>query len=339
MVNTSQTINISNSTILRVVLILLGLVFLYLIRDVLIIVFVAVIIAAAVNGPASWLSRRGVPRILGVIFIYLLIFFVLALIIYLILPPLAEQIKQLTVVFPEYMEKLGFNFKDWWQRYQESGEKLDNILGQINERLAQAASGVFTTTIGIFGGLFSALIILVISLYLSVQEKGIKKFLMSLTPAQHQAYISDLVYRIQIKMGGWLRGQLLLMIIVGLLIFFGLFFLGVKYALVLALLAGLLEVIPYVGPIIAAVPAVILAFFQMPFLALLVILLYVVIQQLENYLIVPLVMRRAVGLNPVVIIVAMLVGVKLAGIIGLILSVPIAAAIAEFLKDIRKKEA
>jgi len=129
------------------------------------------------------------------------------------------------------------------------------------------------------------------------------------------------------------------MFIIGCLTFIGLYFLGVPYVLILALLAGLFEIIPYVGPIIAAIPAIILAFLVSPFLALLVILLYVVIQQLENYVIVPQVMKKAVGLNPIVIIVVMLIGAKLAGVLGLILSVPLAASVAEFLKDIRKKDA
>jgi predicted PurR-regulated permease PerM len=127
------------------------------------------------------------------------------------------------------------------------------------------------------------------------------------------------------------------MFIVGCLTYIGLYFLGIKYALTLALVAALLEIIPYIGPILAAIPAVILGFAQSPFLALLVILLFVVIQQLENYIIVPQVMKKTVGLNPIVIIIVMLIGAKLAGVIGIILAVPVAAAVAEFLKDIRKE--
>lgn len=332
-----QTINISTSTILRIILILLGLVFLYIIRDVLIIVFVAIVIAAAINGPANWLQRHRVPRILGVIFLYLILFLVLALIITLILPPLAEQIKHLVTAFPEYTEKIGVGFQEWWGKYKGEGENLQNFLGRLADKLTQAATSIFATIGGIFGGLASALIVLVISFYLAVQEKGVKKFLMSLTPIEHQVYVSDLIERIQIKIGGWLRGQLLLCVIVGTLVFIGLSLLGVKYALVLALIAGILEIVPYLGPIMAAVPAIILAFFQSPPLALLVLLLYIVIQELENHIIVPQVMRRAVGLNPIIVIIVMLIGAKLAGILGIVLAVPIAAAIAEFLKDVRKR--
>jgi predicted PurR-regulated permease PerM len=336
--NQSQTINISTSTILRVVLILLALIFLYLIRDILMVVFVAVIIAAAINGPVSWLQRHKVPRLLGVIFVYLLLFLLLALIVTLVFPPLAEQIKQLAVHFPEFMEKIGLSVQEWWSKYRIEGG-LQTLLDRLSSKLTQATSSVFATIIGLFGGLISAIIILVISFYLAVQEKGAKRFLVSLTPSEHQLYLSGLIERIESKIGGWLRGQLLLMLIVGLLTYIGLYLLGVKYALTLALIAALLEIIPYIGPILAAVPAVILSFFQSPFLALLVVILYIVIQQLENYVLVPQVMKRAVGLNPVIIIIVMLIGAKLAGILGIILAVPLAAAVTEFLKDFQKREA
>lgn len=336
--NQRQVIDISTSTILRIILIILGLFFVYLIRDILMIVLVAIIIAAAINSPVSWLQRKKVPRLLGVIFVFLLIFLLLALIISLILPPLAGQIKQLARHFPEFMEKVGLSFQQWWGKYKIDGN-LQVFLDRISDRLSQATSSVFATIISLFGGLFSAIIVLVISFYLAVQERGVKKFLIYLAPSEHQSYFSDLIERIQAKIGGWLRGQLLLMLIVGSLTFIGLSLLGVKYALILALVAGLLEIVPYIGPIFAAIPAVILAFFQAPLLALLVIILYVVIQELENYVIVPQVMRKAVGLNPIVIIVVMLIGVKLAGILGIILSVPLAAALAEFFKDFIKQKA
>ncbi len=336
MTNNIRTINISTSTIFRTVIILLGLVFLYTIRDILVIIFVALIIAAAVNGPVSWLQRHRIPRLLGVVFIYLTFLAFLSLIITLIFPPLAEQIKQLAVNFPGIVEKVGLSVQGWWSKFQIEGN-LQSFLGSASERLTQATSSVFNTITGIFGGFFSAIVVLVISFYLSTQEKGVKNFLVSVTPIKHRHYLSDLANRVQIKIGGWVRGELLLMLIVGVLTYIGLSILGVKYALVLALIAALFEIIPYLGPIFAAVPATILAFFQAPLLALFVILLFVVINQVENYVIVPQVMKRTVGLSPIVIILVMLIGVKLAGVLGIILSVPVAAVIAEFVKDFQEK--
>lgn len=329
----SRTINISSASVIKIILILLAFFFIYLIRDIVLIVFVSVIIAAALNGPVNWLQERKVPRILGVTFIYLLVFIILGASLSFIIPVLAQQIGQIASYLPIYAEKIGLSVQYLWGRF---GPNFQNVLEQIGSKLTDAASSLFATTIQVFGGLVSAFIILFVSAYLSVQEKGIKTFFMSLIPTDRQSNIANLVEKVERKIGGWLRGQLLVMVIVASLVFVGLYFLGVKYALTLALIAGILEVVPYIGPFISAIPAVILAFIQSPTLAILVLLLYVVVQQLEGYLITPQVMKRAVGLNPIVIIIVMMVGFKLAGIMGLILSIPLTAAIVEVLRTYKK---
>ncbi len=326
-----QTIDISTATIFRFILIILGLVFLYLIRDILLILFIAIIVAAAVDGPVDWLARHKVRRVFGATIIYLGIFLFLALFVYLVFPPLAGQIKILAHNLPQFLDSLGSGVKIIEGKI--GPESLKNILENISNQLSGAASNIFGTAINIFGGIFSAAMILVISVYLVIQEKGIKKFLAVVTPANHQAYILDLVERIQSKLGAWLRGQLLLMLIIGILVYIGLSLLKIKFALTLALLAGLLEIIPYIGPVLSATPAAIFAFFQMPILGLLVVALFVLIQQLENYLILPLVMKKAIGLNPLVIIVSMLIGGQLAGVMGIIIAVPLAAAISVVSSD------
>lgn len=330
--NQSQFIDISISAILRIVFVLLGLIFLYLIRDILMIVFFAIIIAAAVSGPVGWLQKRKIPRILGVAFIYLVVFLAVGLVFSMIMPLLAEQISHLAGQFPAFMERIGLSVQQWWGNYKIDAN-LQAILNQFSAKLGQATSNIFANVISVFGGLFSAMVVLVISFYLSLQEKGIKDFVLSLTPGAHQPYISNLIGRIQTKIGSWLRGLLLLMLIVGILTYIGLLALGVRYALLLALVAGFLEIIPFIGPIISMILAVIITFAQMPFLALLVVILYIVIQQFENYVIVPQVMKRAVGLNPITIIIAILIGAKLAGVLGIILSVPLTASLGEILGD------
>ncbi|MFC1700928.1 AI-2E family transporter [Patescibacteria group bacterium] len=333
--NHPEYISISTSTILKVVLIALSLFFAYIIRDIIIMVFVAVVVAAAVGGPVNWLKKRKVPRILGVAFIYLIILLLFSLVISLIIPPLTEQIRSLASYFPALMEKVGLSVQQWWGKYN-IGTSLQSLLSQASSKLGQATSNIFTTIFDLFGGVFSAVVVVVISFYLSVQEKGVKEFILSLTPDGHKPYISSLIERIQIKIGGWLRGQLILMLIIGTLTYIGLSILGIKYALLLSLIAGFLEIIPYLGPIVSTIPAVILTFAQSPFLAFIVLMLYIVIQQLENYVIVPQVMKRTVGLNPVTIIIVMLIGMKLAGILGIILSVPLAAVVNELSNDFKK---
>lgn len=326
-----QTLNISTSSILRVILIVLGLYFLYLIRDVLVMVFIALIIAAAIDGPVDWLARHKVRRVFGTAIVYVCAIAVFALFMYLIVPPLAAQIKILAENLPEYATQLGAGVEVVEQKI--GAQTLQKLLDNIGSQLSSAASNIFGTAINIFGGIFNAIVVLIISIYLVVQDKSLKDFLASIIPERHQVYIADLAERIQDKLGAWLRGQLLLMLIVGVAVFIGLTLLKVKFALTLALLAGILEIIPYAGPVLGAIPAVIIAFFQLPILALLVIGLFIVVQQLENYVFVPIVMKRAVGLNPLIIIISMIVGGNLAGILGIVVAVPLAAALSVLLKD------
>ncbi len=332
----TRKIDISTSTLFRFVIIVLGLIFLYLVSDVLILLFFSVIIAAGVNGPISWIQKRGVNRVLAVAFVYVAILSVFVGVVYLIIPPLAVQIKTLALGLPEILNKFGFS-QGSLQQYHSV--YFSNFVDGLNSKLSGAASNIFQTTFTFFGGLFSAIMVLVISLYLAAQEKGTRKFLFSVTPAAHREYVDSLVSRIETKLGAWLRGELLLMFSIAAFTFIGLVLLKVKYALILALLAGLLEVVPFIGPIISAVPAIALAFLQAPLLALFVTILYYAIHQLENYILVPQIMKKALGLNPIVVIVALLIGAKLDGVLGMLVAVPVAATLGVFFGDLfRDKE-
>jgi predicted PurR-regulated permease PerM len=320
---------------LRFILIILGLIFLYLIRQVVFIVFVALIIAAAVDGPVDWLARHKIRRPFGTAVVYLTIFLFLGSFSYLVLPPLAGQIKLLASNLPAYLDTLGTSFSLLQQRIGVTA--LQNILQQFGNQLSGSAGNIFSTAIGFLGGLFSAAVILVISVYLVIQDKGIKNFLASITPSEKRAYVLDLADRIQLKLGRWLRGQLVLMVIIGVLTYIGLLLLKIKFALTLALLAGLLEIIPYLGPILSSVPAILLALTQSPFLALMVLVLFVIVQQLEGYIFSPFVMKRALGLNPLVVMISIIIGGQLGGVLGVLVAVPLVAAMAVVFGDIFAK--
>jgi len=328
----TQKIDISTSTIFRFILIILGFVFVYLIRDILLTVFIALIVAAAIDGPVDWMAKHKIRRPLGTAIMYFSIFAFFALFLYIVVPPLAGQMGALSVSLPEYLNNMGANFESWQQKLGPGS--LQKLLNEFSNQLSWAGSNAFGAAINVFGGLFSAGMILVISVYLVIQDKGIKDFLSSVTPRGSQAYVLSLAERVQSKLGSWLRGQLLLMFIMGILAFIGLTLLKVKFALTLALVAGLFEIIPYIGPILGALPAVALAFLQSPILSLFVILMFLINHQLENYILVPLIMNRAVGLNPLVVIISMIICVSLGGILGVAVAVPIVAAASVFFGDI-----
>ncbi len=332
----TQKIDISTSTIFRFILIILGFVFLYLIRDILLNIFIALIIAAAIDAPVDWMAKHKIRRPLGTAIIYVLVFSLFALFLYVVVPPLSGQLGTLASNLPEYLNKLGTSFEALQQKIGPGN--LQKVLNQLNDQLAWAGSNILGAVVNVFGGLVSAGMILVISVYLVIQDKGIKEFVSSVTPQNSQAYVINLTERVQLKLGSWLRGQLILMLIMGILAFIGLSLLGVKFALTLALLAGLFEIVPYIGPILGSIPAVALAFLQSPILALFVIILFIIAHQFENYLIAPLVLRRAVGLNPLVIIISMIIGGNLGGIMGVVVAVPIVATASVFLSDVFSRE-
>lgn len=329
-------IEITSGTIFRILFILVGILFLYFIRDILIILFTSIIIASAVEPFVAWAKKFKIPRTVSVVLIYLLAFGVIALVISLLIPPLTEQVRGLIQEFPVVVERLSTYFvevRDFAEEHQINTNP-DLFFENLGNRLGQFGSGIFATTRGIISGFGAFFIILVISFYLAVEEGGIVKFIKAVTSSRHQAYIMDLFERSQHQIGRWLRGQLVLALAVGILVFIGLSLLGVKYALVLALIAAILEVIPYVGPILSAVPAIFIGFLQSPLTGVLVLGLYMLIQQIENHLLQPKIMERAVGLHPVTVILVLLVGAKVAGVIGMILAVPLASVVSVFISDL-----
>lgn len=332
-----QHLHITTGTMLRFFALIFGLVGVYLIRDILSALFFAVIIASAMEPAVEWLKARKVPRILGVILIYLAITLILFFLIYLIFPLLFEEFRSISLAYPLLEERLlsgigAFPLSSFFT------QNVEGLLRLPSEYLGGLSRGIFEFAATVFGGIFSFVIIVVFSLYLAMQEKGIESFLRLVSPLPYEAYLIDLWQRSQRKLGRWLRAQLLLGAIVGVLIFFGLTLLGVEHALLFAALAAILEIIPVVGPIIAAVPAVAVSFLSSLLLGVATIALYTIVQQVESHVIVPVVMRRTVGLSPLVVVIALLVGAKIGGIMGLLLAVPITAIVAEFIDDWDKKK-
>jgi len=336
----SQIFNVSTGIILRVVLIILILIFLYLIRDVIIVFIFALIIASAIAPAVNLLEKIKIPRVIGALLVYVAVIGILGLLISLIVPTIARDVGNLASNLPNYIEKLSDKFeslKSTSTKYQDIIARIQNSLIGLGDFLKERSADLISTAFGVFGGVFSFLLILVISFYLAVLKKGVQRVMTAVIPIQYRDYLLDLWERAQKKLGRWLQGQLFLGLLVGVMVYIGLSLLNVKFALLLAILAGVLEIFPYIGPVIAAIPAVIIGFLQAPLLGLWTIVLYFVIQQVENYLIVPLVIGKVVGLNPIAVIMALLIGGKLGGILGMILAVPLTAVFAEFLRDMIKR--
>ena len=334
-----QTIDISYESIFRIVLVLLVLFLLFYLRQIIFIIFISVIAALIMNPAVGKMKERKIPRVLGASILFLAVLAMIGLFFYIIVPPLAKEMGQLAAQFPIYMNSMNIDYSTI------SEQQIDGRLaGPIQEVLIEASKFLKNTTTAIFsgifellGGLLSAILIAVISFYLVIEKKGVEKFVKAVIPYDFQPRTLRIIKKIEVKLGKWFIGQLFLGFAVGLVTFVGLSLLGVPYAMVLAIIAGAMELIPYLGPTLAGIPAVIIAFTVSPFLALLTLILYFLIQEIENYILVPKIMQKSVGLHPVIIIIALLVGYQFAGIIGVILSVPVATIASIILEDLYGK--
>lgn len=285
--------------------------------EILIIVFISYIIMAALSPLSDFLIKKRFPRILSVIIPYIATIAILVVLIFPLVPFFISQIQLLFRTLPNYIDQIG---------------KVLNIHIDAPEIIGQNAIGV---TGKIFSGVFSVLTIFVISFYLMLGRDRLKREFINLLPKKYQEKGMSTIVQIEKKLGLWLRGQLILSLAIGLVVWIGLTLFDLPFALPLGLLAGMLEIVPTIGPIISAVPAVVVALTISPSLAIFVVIFYIVIQMLENNFLVPKIMEKAVGLNPIVIIIGVLIGGKFLGILGALLSVPFIAMVLIITKSFK----
>ena len=305
-------------------------------------VLVAIVIASAMEPGVKKLMRYRFPRIVAVITVYLLIFVAFFAAFYFFLPLVLEDLATFISQVPSYLD--AFTRVGAFDQYARVlgvptpselsvTDIMSNVRGNLN--VTGGFTNAFAAATQVFGGVFSFIIIIVFSFYFAVLETGVDDFLRIIVPKKKQHYVLGLWKRSQHKIGLWMQGQLLLAFIMGVLVFLGLTILGIPHALVLAVIAGIFEIIPVFGPTLAAVPAVVIGFVNGGVvMGLVVIGLYVIFQQFENHLIYPLVVTRVVGVPPLLVILALIVGAHLAGFLGIILAVPLAATIQELASDI-----
>jgi len=334
----NMQLSISTGTLVRIIVVcaLAGL--LWYLRELVLIVLASIVIASAIEPAATYLRKYRIPRVLAVLTVYLAFFGTFFSVVLFLLPPVLDETAAMLTTLPTYFEGVP----------QSSSALVETrtLLNSFSLRdtsdgivtFTSALSGDFLLAMSVvFGGALSFVLIVVFSFYFAINERGIEEFLRVVTPLQHENYIVGLWRRSQKKIGLWMQGQFLLAILIGTLTYLGLSILGVPYALVLAVIAGVMELIPVFGPILAAVPAIAVALSAggAP-IALATGALYIIIQQFENHLIYPLVVTKVVGVPPILVILALLIGAKLAGILGILLSVPLAAALQELFSDAEK---
>ncbi len=342
-----QVVHISVGTIVKTIIIVLLLALVFVLKDLVLVLLMSVVIASAVEPATQWLMKRGVPRLFSVIFMYLLIAVCLVSVVFFLLIPLLSESSDFIRNSPGYFNANVLSNAIAKNQFFSSSPfadltnslNLEVFVSQINDTITNISSNAFGTVTGFFGGLLSFFLMTILSFYLAVEEDGVEKFLRAVTTIKHEKYAVALWKRSQRKIGLWMQGQLVLAVVVGMLVYLLLLLVHVPNALLLAVLAAAFEIIPLFGPILASIPAIMIAFVSGGFsLAALVIGLYLIVHQFENQLIYPLVVKKVVGVSPIVSIVALIAGWQLAGFVGVVLAVPIAAVLIEFFDDLQRNK-
>jgi len=320
---TEQKVEITTRTILTAILLVIGVIFLYLVRNIILIFLVAITLASALEPlVASAYRKLKWPRSLTVILVYVVVIGGLGFFFYKLTPPFVHQFQELGKQYEEFTNNVLSG---------DSGRffNLVNVRDAVNDffqNVAGSPQSAFAQTLNILNSLLGIIAILIISFYLVVQQGAIRDTIKEIIPQHHREKALSVVTAIQRKLGFWLLGQFILSLTIFLVTYIALSLLNIPLALALAGLAGILEILPFLGPIIAAIPAILVAFTISPTMAVIVALLYVGVQQAEGYILVPKVMEKTVGINPLMVLFAILIGFQLAGILGALIAVPIVAA-------------
>ncbi len=341
--------HISTSTMIRAVVVFAAAWAIFWLRDTVLAIAAAIFISSAVDPGVRWFENRKIPRVIGVITIYLATFILVGFVLLFVLPSFLTETSALIANIPAYIDQINAFIpildqsilNGYVPLLQELAGRISTIgsASAVSAVSFSASSSIFNSALAFANGLIGIIFIIVLSFYFSVTKDGVDHFLRIITPLKYEPYVIGLWARTKRKIGAWMQGQIFLGALVGSLVFIALSILHVKHALTLGILAGLLEIIPVFGPVLSAIPGVMFALLDGGIgLGLWALLIYVLVQQFENHIFYPLVVRKMVGISPILVIISLVVGFELAGFMGALLSVPLSVLLVEYIEDVEKKK-
>ncbi|TSC94651.1 MAG: hypothetical protein CEN87_372 [Parcubacteria group bacterium Licking1014_1] len=331
-----QTLDISVGTIIKIFIAAFVFYIVYLAKDIAVWFFFALIISVLLEPAINFLKWLRIHKIAAIIIIYLSIFGFLGLLIYLIAPIFIFELKQFSQYLPDYFEKINPVLKQF-------GIDLSYIFSDLTKVLVkgleQSSGGIIAALLAFFGGFSSAVFILTLAFFLSLEEKGVEKVLVLLAPKKYEEYVIALFERSQSKVAGWFGARILSCFFVGTASFIVFYIFGVKYAFMLALISGVLNFVPYVGPLITGILLVIFTTVSSSsWLTVFYVLIAIIaIQAVENSILTPVLMKKMINLPPVLVLIALLTGSQIFGFLGTVFAVPVFGIIYEFLSDFLEK--
>lgn len=311
-------VSISYKTIIFTVFFLLSLWFLYQIRGIIILVFIAYLLTTAITPLFEFFKKIKIPKSISAFLAFLIFLGTLTLLLSGIIPALINQISYFSVFIQNQIKYIDFKALEIDKNFITS-----QITSQA-QTITNSLGNIFKFVLGTASNLIALMTLLVLTFYMMLERANLNKYLKIIfSDSKKEQQAEELVANIEKKLGDWLRGELFLMFIVGLLTYIGLLILGIPFALPIAILAGLLELIPNIGPTITGIVMVSIALTISQPIAIGALILSILVQQLENNIIVPLIMKGAVGLKPIVTLLCMMIGVTIGGIGGAILAIPL----------------
>lgn len=335
--NLPRVITISTGTIFRAILVLLILGFLYIIRDVVAIFFGAMFLAALIDPLADYFERWKIPRGLAAIIIYIVGLSLVAGLVVLLWGPITSELGNFFNYFAPFIEgATGTEVSLHVDLAQESlSTDLASIVSTARESgISNAVPQIIEFGSSAIGGVTAVVVVLILAFFMIAEKTALVRAVGFVAPAEYQPFVMQISGKLRDRLGSWLRGQLVLMICVFVMTYLALLILDIPYALVLALMAGMFEIIPFVGPFASSIPAIVLALAISPVHAVITGGAYVLVQAIEGNILVPKIMQKATGVNPIVSLLAVLIGWRVGGIVGAILAIPLALVISVFLEEL-----
>ncbi len=328
-------LDISWNTIFKISLAIICLSLLYSIRDIFALFLFAVAISILFNPAINFLQKRKIPRFLGGILVYFSVIGFFALLVYLTIPVFKSEISQFSSSLPFYYGKLSPFLKSLgFKTYQN----INEFLSAINNTLQKMSVSVFNIISTIFGGLSSFAFVFATAFFISIEERAIEKTLVLVFPKKYEHHILNLWIEAENKISNWFLSKILCSLFVGFCSFLFLLIFDVKYPALLGLVAGFLDFFPYVGAFTAGLLIFIVVAPVSILKSILVLIIFVLIQQVESNLISPFLVKKFMDVSPALVLIFLVVGVKLWGFWGALLAIPLFSVLFEFLKEFLKKK-
>lgn len=332
--NTEKILDVSWRTILKVSIAIVIFYILFSIRQILIWFVFALTLSILFNPAISFLEKRKIPRSLAVIFVYVGVFGLLGILIYMMVPIFASEVQRFLEFFPSYFERISPPLRSLGL---EAFENIETFLKAIEGGLAGMANNIFSALFVLFGGVFTTLFVIVTAIFLSLEGGAVERALILLFPKKYEAQVSSVWKRCRKKVAGWFGGRILACIFVGVASYITFIVFTVKYPFTLALFAGVFNFVPYIGPLLTGIILFLIIFPTDAWIGIFVIIVFALIQQIENSILSPLLMKKFVGLPPVLVLLSLVIGGDLWGVLGAILAVPLFGIVFEFLKGFLEK--